>query len=442
MIARLYRYAAEVAGPFAMEDAWHEFHCGNEEKKFDLESPLQMLFGPYFLFGWELDSAYSDCDSSLDGKTLAEAFLDSEGDQLSKEEIAVLQVSNRPIFSFFKILEIKPGTGFFVQNVLTEKEFEIVEKSGSEGAIPGYIIFGAMGEEGGRHQVVGTSPWLLPPLSIQTLIDFRKALKKAFGTRKLSDSQLAEVDFELRQVFFDLLEPVLNPQRPILTNTDEDLLVPQTLYFEIDSPDFAFEKLKVLVKDQIPEEELLEGAEFEGDKLLAVEIPWFKKNKKNTHLSSNILLGRIKILRKKLVVEVNSNKRADTITQKLNSLLGSRVKYVNKVIESIEGNTKEKSDLKTLGSSMIPVEELPPEAEEAIKEMAKRHWEKWYREKIPALNGMTPLQAAKTKEGRELLESLLYLYDDRSNLTNSSQLSATKLFRPNIEEIRKKLGLD
>jgi hypothetical protein len=112
-----------------------------------------------------------------------------------------------------------------------------------------------------------------------------------------------------------------------------------------------------------------------------------------------------------------------------------QVKFVTTVIESVEGNIGRAPNQARPDPSAIPLSQLPPEAQEAVKKMANDHWTKWFNDKIPALNGMTPKQAAKTKEGRELLEALLNSYEKRSG--HDTNL-ATNLFQPDIRDLRNK----
>ncbi|MGH9823465.1 MAG: hypothetical protein ACREDR_09465 [Blastocatellia bacterium] len=63
------------------------------------------------------------------------------------------------------------------------------------------------------------------------------------------------------------------------------------------------------------------------------------------------------------------------------------------------------------------------------------HWEAWYNDRIPALNNKTPLQAAKTKSGRERLEALL-LEVERMN-----KRSPDPNLRVDLAAMRKRLGL-
>lgn len=439
LIGRLFRHAAETYGPTSIEEAWDEFHCWEYSEGYDPESPMNQVFGPFFLFSWEIDPAETSCDLSLEGMTVAESFLAANRSKLSSDEVQILESANRPVFTFYEISDVTPGHGFSLRNVLTDVVYEVTERSGSQGAQRGNIIFGAIFEINGRHQTLAMSPYMLPPLAIQSLIEVRKNLLKRLKSKKLTDLHVSEFDIEMRDVYFSLLEPILNPQMPKLCNTDGDPLVPQKLHFEVEDPEVAFEALKSLAAGFVSEEELRSDAKLEAGRITEVEIPWFKKNKSNRHPGSNTVFGTIKITGSKMTVDVNSNKRATTIKKKILSALGDQVRFKTKVIESIEGNVGKAPSPNRSKSSAIQLDQLPPEALEAVKKMADAHWAKWFDEQIPALNGKTPKQAVKSKEGRELLEALLNSYEQRSGHADNE---TTNLFQPDVDKLRAKLGLN
>ncbi len=439
LIDRLFQHALEVFGPSSIEEAWNEFHCWNDPDGYDPESPLNQIFGPYFLFSWEIDPEDTECDKALVGKTVAETFISAKRTRLTKEELEILEATNRSLFAFYEIIDVNPGEGFTLRNVLTEREYEVTERSGSRGASKGDVMFGALFEIKERHQTLAMSPYMLPPISIQALMDVRKRLQKQLKLKVLKDSQIADFDIELREVYFSLLEPLLNPQMPKLCNTDGDPLVPQTLYFDIQCPDEAFSALKSVTAGFVSEAELRADAKIKDGKIYEVEIPWFKRAKSGSKSGSNTVLGTLNIAGKRLTVNVNSNKRASTIKKKIETKLGSAVKFKTKVIESIEGNIGREAAQGGSAASAIPLDQLPPEALDAVKKMADEHWNKWFDEKIPALNGKTPKQAAKSKEGRELLSALLNSYEQRASLPENE---ATNLFQPDVDKLREKLGLN
>jgi hypothetical protein len=168
-----------------------------------------------------------------------------------------------------------------------------------------------------------------------------------------------------------------------------------------------------------------------------VDVKLAKKvaNRKPTEAGKTIL-GRIRIDGHTLVAEVNSNKRAATLKKKIETALGSDVKYVTKSIQTIEGNLgKEPPAGSSPSQGPVPLDKLPPEALDAARKMAAAHWDKWFDVPVPALNGMTPRDAARTKDGRDLLESLFSSYE------RSSAVGLASLLKPDLEKMRVKLKL-
>jgi hypothetical protein len=90
----------------------------------------------------------------------------------------------------------------------------------------------------------------------------------------------------------------------------------------------------------------------------------------------------------------------------------------------------------TKGSGFISLDDAPPELRAMMEDTAKQHWESWFDLAIPALNDMTPREAAQTDEGRELLESLLLFYE--CNQADSSE----NVLRPDISALRRDLGME
>jgi hypothetical protein len=71
-----------------------------------------------------------------------------------------------------------------------------------------------------------------------------------------------------------------------------------------------------------------------------------------------------------------------------------------------------------------------------MEEVSRQHWESWFDFPVPALNDMTPREAAQTEEGRDLLESLLLFYENHQ--TDSSE----NFLRADTSALRRELGLE
>jgi hypothetical protein len=60
-----------------------------------------------------------------------------------------------------------------------------------------------------------------------------------------------------------------------------------------------------------------------------------------------------------------------------------------------------------------PAREVPMEIQQQFyTEFMQKHTEKWLKEKVPALNGKTPLQAVKTEDGRNRVIELLKSFEN------------------------------
>ena len=76
-------------------------------------------------------------------------------------------------------------------------ECEVFERTGSQGAKCGSVIFGTFFEVNGCRQALGLSPYMLPPMSVQAVIKVRQILHKRLKTKKLTDAQVSKFDFML-----------------------------------------------------------------------------------------------------------------------------------------------------------------------------------------------------------------------------------------------------
>ena len=68
--------------------------------------------------------------------------------------------------------------------------------------------------------------------------------------------------------------------------------------------------------------------------------------------------------------------------------------------------------------------------------MMKSHWDNWIKQPLPALGGIKPMDAVKTKDGREILDSLLTQF--KRDATDQPQIGQT---RETFVNLRARLGL-
>lgn len=280
------------------------------------------------------------------------------------------------------------------------------------------------------------------------MLELRKWIIDEIGSEEITAEPLHEFEQDIRGLYLDILKGMFTP--PTLANTDGDRFVPQRLYFEIESADNAFQRLKGLAEGE-SESDLLKDATIKDGLLVKAEIPWLGGgDEARKQLGGPVLLGLLNIEETRLVVEVNSIQRADLFRRLIEERLGNGAKYKTTLIEPIESQVRETWQAATAsgpgssssaglrnseGSGFISLDDAQPELPAMMEESAK-HWDSWFDLPVPALNDMTPREASKTEEGRELLESLLLLYE------NYTDDSANNVFKPDPSALRRELRME
>jgi len=214
MMEALVGFAMQLLGNKGLHEAWEEFFCWTEAAPLDLKSPLMQLFQPFFLFSWELDAELLGLDASLGEKTLAECFLASNAGLLSKEERQFLEAANRRPFSFYEILQVKPGEGFSCRDVFLSSEVTVKEVDGSRDVEVGDILYGSLYEAEGALQPLAMTPFKFPNALREPLSAARQQVCEALSKSTLSGEDLLDYEYELRFLYMEFVRPLLQPPLP------------------------------------------------------------------------------------------------------------------------------------------------------------------------------------------------------------------------------------
>jgi hypothetical protein len=285
--------------------------------------------------------------------------------------------------------------------------------------------------------LIGCGTVLIPPKMKPELIRFRKRLQESEDP--ITSYLLYEYDLEIRELYFHIYYSLMEP--PELQNTDGDPLSFHWLHYEIESPEWSFERLKTLSVIDSADELRREADLDESGRIVRVEIPWTRKNSSKNARLDNTVMGRLAIDEHRLKVEVNSARRAEIIRAEIEKRLGKRARYITTEIQSPESMIQTVQN--HIGDTTMPdpdQEQLMqlPEVREHMNKMLSNHWEKWVDEKIPALGHRTPRQAVKDPDGKESVEALL-LEAERHMDANEHMRDAGSAA---LVEARRRLGLD
>jgi hypothetical protein len=432
---KLLKFSHNHWGEEALLEAWGDFTLWREED-FSQDTPHMQLFMPWFFFNWRPDYLISDSDIPPK-KTAGEAFLGKHGPQLDPLQKRYIEQCCVVSFSFFDIVSVRPGDGFLLRNILTGEECYATEHSGSTQAQAGEIIFGKLVKVDHVAILEASAPIFLPPIDKFAILELRKEL--CARENPPSHALLRKYEHEMLAIYHEVYDRLFNAPMPSVCNTDGDAVEFQKLVYDIPSPQAAFSALKQLYINST-EDELLEDAEFNAaGELRRIEFPWLKKGNARQKSWDNTVLGHIRINDRQLTVEVNSDKRAQQFQKQIKKLL-PEARYKTSVIESPQAmlaHMQDEGENAQIRQQREEQEELNnnPEVREKIMEFMREHYSQWPHEKIPALNGKTPLQAIKTEDGREKVEALLRDFELR--ITNSNLPIDLSIF----DELRERLGL-
>ena len=445
LIPELLAYALETLGPEAIEDAWNEFHDYEAPDAYDPQSPMNSVFLPWFLFNWIHETKLPDSpDFSV--TTIAVSFLREH--ELSEDEMRLILSATKAPYSLCEVQELTPGVGMTLFDLFRRVKHEVIERTASQTLKKGEILYCATTHLDGVISNVGTSPYALRPIAKRDILALRKWMIDESGEAELTADHLVEFEADIRSFYLETVLAMFRP--PELRNTDNDPLLPQKVHFDIESADSAFRALKDLAEG-ISEDQLRSDATVADGLIVKAEISWLGGTREaRQRLGGPVLLGTMNIEDGKLTISVNSTKRAKKIRRLVEKRLGKEAVYKTTLIEPIEPEVERMWAAAASGSSKPPAEEweqgtersgvisladLPPEVRAKLEETARQHWVTWVDLPVPALNNMTPREAAKSEEGRELLESLLLDYERHSDGPNEN------FMRPDIPELRRKLGM-
>jgi len=444
LIPELLAYALETLGPEAVEDAWSEFHGQAPDGDYDPETPMNSVFLPWFLFNWIHEMILPGSQDFL-VTTIAASFLSEHS--LSPEEENLIVSAIRSPYSLCEVLELTPGIGMTLFDLLRRVKYEVLECSASQSLRRGEIIYCSTTHLEGISSNIGTSPYALRPTAKRDILELRKWMIEESDAAELTEDHLVEFEADIRTLYLNTVTTMFRP--PQLMNTDNDPLLPQKVHFDIESADLAFQVLKDLAEG-VSENELRSEATLADGQVVKAEIPWFGGTKEaRKKLGGPVLLGTMNIEDSKLVVSVNSSKRAKTIRRLVKKRLGNVAVYKTTLIEPIDSEA-EKAWAAAAGTSkraaaersqrneitgLISLSDVPPEVRLRLAETARQHWITWIDLPVPALNNMTPREAATTAEGRDLLESLLLYYEAHDDHPGEN------FMRPDISALRRELGM-
>lgn len=401
-----------------IEEAWNIFTYF-DGSTFEMSNPENQLFFPMLISHedyQQFDEEY-DPNDFLTGLDLLIEYGDVD---LSALQLEIANLKIKGYLSFYEVLRTDPGQGVLVKDVLYGGKSKYVrEYSSSKVLERNNLFFGSIVKYKSDHYLVGCGAAVMNQGHKMKIIEFREKMNLP------SDWPNQSVEFrtfnaELAKYYYVMIHGKKAPTT--FTNTDGELLLWHEILIQVKSSSGLVSSL--LNYDHLPE---YQSFELDGDDngAFPVKLIWDRTITKNS-----ILLGRITINKDEITAGVNSVERANALKAILKDVIGED-KILN--IRTTQTTTEE------LKQNAGESDEIDPVDEEVFQEFQQQylenHWAEWINSEIPALDNLTPRQAADDKLGREKLITLLNSMEEEDRrLPGISQAEF-------IDEARRKLGL-
>ena len=167
----LFRYALGRYGEDLLQVAWEEFLLDEEATVPPRDHPdFPTTFIPWFLFTWIPDAEEAENKTSAQ-EPAAVAYLEEHGKELDDFEKRFILEACRCRFSFYSALEVEPGRGLRLSDILTRREVSVVDHSASETVRRGAILYARVLTLDDLSIIHGSSPFEIPPIHYGRIID-------------------------------------------------------------------------------------------------------------------------------------------------------------------------------------------------------------------------------------------------------------------------------
>jgi hypothetical protein len=379
-------------------------------------------------------------DRPLPGETvpLLETFYERKWEALPEDELRILKdwLGNRR--AFVEVMQVRPGEGLAVKDLFTGADYDLKDISLSRAMAVWDLLWIRLLPQKGLWLVTGSGVGIPRRLKEDLLKGMKELFREFAGEnpgKSLDDLMRTEpenVRHWIREVLFDRPDPT------ILTGTGE-LLTPIDAELELTDPE-AFSTAIRKMKDFDP----VEGPEEEGRGFKwmrrgpsarmfpverMVEGRKFKSFTIGAH-DGEIVLGTLGVNGSRVKLSCFSQERMDRLISLIERRLPGQTRFVGSKRTPLAAISP-KGD--------APAQErLPPEIErEFMGKYYEDYYTRWLDMEIPALEGMTPRKAVKS---RKMKPALIELLKDFENSEAIQKRRGEPVY--GVEKIRKALGLD
>jgi len=310
-----------------------------------------------------------------------ERFYIDEGKELSDAEKRLIKDWIKSIYSFFEVEEVLSGEKCVIKDIFTGKVFEVLDRASSKQIKRRDIIAARplkIGNQNYFSGIVSLYPATFKNLITEFFDQEFKEYKKLYGNQKTKREYLKDWGFQIGYY----IEDVANHPHFVTPEGDEFVLAIAN-YFVDEQCIKNIEKIKSLKEI--------------SDKTEEIRIFSWEK------IGRNKITGILEIEKTKLRIECYSVDMLARAKSKIEKECKGLIKHLKDTIKEqdtlIDRNKSETKKLKKYPLGVKNKKELDSELD--------KHYDKWLNMPLEILDGKSPKQALKTKDGRVKLSSVI-----------------------------------
>ena len=358
----------------------------------------------------------------FDGATPAARYAAERGPKLMESERRAIDTHGAAYLSLWEVRRIEPGVGMELFDLLTRQTRFVHDVAASRTMEVWTVILAAIAVYPQVCVFCGMHGSALTPQEAAMAI---REARRAAGvrTRPAKVARLRDPQFQIEILHLwseFLMVRELAPRREV-TNTDGDPLLLCTDHFEVSlsNRDEVLRRLGTLEGAQVHESD--------GD----VTVYFMRASIGRFGSAGRTEIGRAWFDGKWLKVESNSQTRADVLRARVVEAAGPLALHrTRKAVDPLTVIEQSPPDRRERESPL----ESDPRVRAAMREFIERHYATWPDIALPALDGLTPREAACTPRSRERLVTLLKQMEFHDARKEEWQ-------RYDFRKVRRELGL-
>ena len=304
--------------------------------------------------------------TTIGDETIADAF--ARMATLDRDERRWLEAQRAAWLSVWEIQSVQAGRAMTLRDRLTGEVREVIERKGTRTAVPHLHVLARIVDFDGASYIAGMNPIPLMALEAEDVlacIRSRLRVKRKLSQNRLRGPRAARI---VSDCWADLVNARQEAaENRVITNTGGDpfvLVRDRYVFAEADGR---------TVRDAVLR---LAGAVEDDPNGMIIIV------------HERTVVAEVELARDRLICMTNSLRRADAMREQIESSCGSLVHFIARDV------TDPMSAALRGSSAPAPPADPPPEALQALREWKDAYYEKWLDETVPALDGMTPRQAA------------------------------------------------